>query len=127
MCRHLTENEVDMIAASSFTALPHDATVAIYHKLHLKKTGRVISSTASSRSFLRDNSGLAYHDSHGSCSYGKLFMIFVFEDDQGCAIIIPLHPSGENLCKDSITGARIDDHIVSLHSPRYYATRHNSD
>ena len=76
---------------------------------------------ARDQSVLRDNSGLVYCISDGSNNcYGKLLKVIVFEgSDCGVfAAIVSLHPSGGIICSDSVTGARVDDHIVSLNWPR---------
>ncbi len=115
-CRQLTQMERNMLDTSPST-LP--SQVVIYYKVYLKDAGRIISSRSSSRSILRVNSGLMYSNSHGSFSYAKLVRIILFPDCNGYAVIIPLHPFVNGICKDSLTGAKINDHIVSLHPPRY--------
>ena len=109
-----------MLDTSSFT-LP--SQVVVYYKLYLKDVGRVINSGSSSRSTLRDNSGLVYTNLHGSFCYGKLVRILLSpnHDGDGYAVITPLHPCDDGICHDSVTNAKIDDHIVSLHSSRYDA------
>lgn len=114
--RQLTVDEIDMFNTAQVT-LPDDSAATVYYKLQLNGTGRILRSTATSRSRLRDNSGLVYTTSDGNC-YGK-FQIAILFDAHSFAVITPLYPSGEDLCKDSMTGARLNNHIVSLLSPRY--------
>lgn len=117
LCRLLTERERDLFAASSIT-LPQ-SQVTVYNKLYLKKTGRVVCGEKGSRSILRDNSGVIYQATT-EYHYGKLLMAFVIEaDDNLCyAVVAPLPRSGERICKDSMTDAKLDDHLISLVSPR---------
>ena len=84
----------------------------MYYKLYIKKANRIISSATTNKSTLRDNSGLFYFDSSGVQNYGTLLMVFVFKTNESCVPITPLHCSGEIICKDAVTNAQIDSHIV---------------
>lgn len=92
--RQLTDKEKSMFATLPVSlSQPHlqNATVSIYYKLLINMTGRTVIAKESSRSILRDNSGLVYLNSHGICCYGQLHMVIVFDEDQSYATIIPLH------------------------------------
>ena len=116
--RQLTVDEMDMFNTAQ-VALPDNFTVTVYYKLQLNSTGRILGSTATSRSRLRDNSGLIYSTTSDGNGYGRFQMAILF-DGQSFAVIAPLYPSGAGvLCKDSVTGARVNDRIVSLLPPRY--------
>ena len=100
--------------------IPAHSSVAVYNQLHLNQSGRNISCRNKSKSTLRDNTGIMYTDGKGQMSNGHLLDIIVFEESDcgGFVTVSALRRSGDTVCRDSITKARVDDHLVSLLSLR---------
>ena len=115
LCRQLTELEKSLFLSSSFM-IPAHSSVAVYNPFHLKQSGRNICCKSKSKSTLRDNTVIVYTDGKGQMSYGHLLDIIVFQqsDCGGCITVSALRRSGDIVCRDSITKASVDDHLVSL-------------
>ena len=118
----LANQELKLFTEASFAA--PEKTALAYSKLHLRNTNRFITAKPRSRSRIRDNSGVMYKDRTGSICYGQLENIFLFESNQDVQVfakILYLPPARvqEGLCTDSVTDARLNDHIVTLNTPRY--------
>jgi len=119
-CVQLTDGEIKLFTEVS--VVPENSVVLTYAKLHLKNTSRFITAKPTSRSLLRDNSGVMYKDCTGSICYGQLQNVLLFEGDReshGFAIIQHLPPALQGLCKDSVTSAGLNGHLVTLSPPRF--------
>lgn len=120
-CVQLSEQQLKLFSDAS-VAVPENSAALAYSKLHLRNSNRFITAKPTSRSLLRDNSGVMYTDSTGSMCYGQLQNIILLESDQevkACAVVLQFPPAQQGLCKDSVTNARLNDHLVTLHTPRY--------
>ena len=112
----LLEEDMELFTAASLRIPAHN-TVTVYYKIHLINFCRTIIAKRTSRRFLRDNSGIVYVDGTGAMCYGRLKKLLLFESDQqqhAFAVIQQFNPAFQKLCKDSVTDARLDDHITTL-------------
>lgn len=115
----LTDGDLALFAKASLS-VPTNSTVTQYSKLHLVNFDRVITSKIAYRGFLRDNSGIVFLQ-NGIIQFGRFHKLLLFEHDGpqlAYAIIQSFAPTNEKLCSDSISNCQIDNHIISLHSPR---------
>ena len=63
-----------------------------------------------------------YVNTGGTSNIGQLQKIIVFENNatrQAFVVVSCLENSSEKLCNDSVTHAKLNDHILSLKIPRY--------
>ena len=103
-------------------ALPGDC--ALWSKLQLKTSGRVICGQKRSRATKRNNSAIEYTDGAGSNSYGLLqdFMVYSATDREYCfAIVQPLVQATFPFYEDPLTGCRLRDHFIAFLPPRLAA------
>ena len=101
-------------------ALPQ-GLVTLYKKLHLLVSGRIIVIPSKTTMALRDNSGIIYINGDGQFCYGQLnkILFFDYEHQSKCYVVISeLQRGPKKLCKDLVTNAGLNDHIVSLKKPR---------
>ena len=120
----LLEEELGMFIEESIT-LPESNSINQYKSLHLINKNRIIKTQLSSKAILRDNSGVVYLTTGGTIGFGQLQKFVVFEINRtrtAFAVISCLEATTEQLCKDSVTAAKLNDHIVSLKIPRYRYT-----
>lgn len=117
----LSEEELELFVEES-VHLPESYSINQYKSLHLINKNRIIKTQLGSKAVLRDNSGVVYLATAGIISFGQLQKFVVFESNgikKAYAVISCLEATTEQLCKDSVTAAKLNDHIVSLKIPRY--------
>ena len=88
-----------------------------YKHLHLINKNKIIKTQLSSKAILRDNSGVVYLTTGGTISFRQLQKFVVFEINRirkAFAVISCLEATTEQLCKDSVTAAKLNNHIVLL-------------
>ena len=135
ICAHgnsflLTEEEQRKL--SEVTTVVLDAlNHAVYFKIHLRTTRRVIQSASRSRSHRRDNSGIVYSNQDSEICFGKFEKMVIVdshnEQVQGFAIIQCLPRISERLCNDPVTSMKLDEHIISLCKSRYAHISYTND
>lgn len=84
-------------------------------QIHLLSVDRIIK--ARMREIKRDNSGVLFKSTAGGTCFGKFLKLMVFDeadDAKAFAVIQCLNLTKTNICKDTITNAQIDKHIISL-------------
>ena len=97
--------------------------VFVYRHLLLTKEDRLITSESCSRATKRNNSCVVYKSARRSgvtCGIlKKLVMLMDSNETEVCyGLLQTLRPASFELCHDSITGAKLDDHIIAFHPPR---------
>lgn len=99
---------------------------ALYKKVHLTKSDRIVVAPSKVKR-LRDNSAVFFINNSGLKSYGKFQKAICFDttsSEKVCFIIInQLTPALKKLCKDSITDAQLNDHIIVLNPSRWESAR----
>ena len=118
-CINLTLQE-----AATFTTagihLPYH--IFVYRHLLLTEKDQLISSHSCSRATKRNNSCVKYESAEGSnISFGILTKLVILRDSEGTeacyGLLQTLRPASFQLCHDSITGAKLGDHIKAFHPP----------
>lgn len=95
--------------------------VLSYAKLQIRSTGAVIA-CATKKQLKRHNSSFVFRcDRSGSNTFAILQKIIVVQE-QFYAIAICLVPYCLKLCKDVVTHADLNDHLLTFYPPRYTYT-----
>lgn len=90
-------------------------------KVHLLTSERTITAATQTKSCLRDDSGILYTNSAGVTCHRRLEKILLIESTEqvfSYTIVSEYSPTDKGLCKDSITIARLNEHIIVLNIPR---------
>jgi len=91
-------------------------TIVFYPHLCLYNNS-TISALSKSKSTKRNNSCIKYRDSTGSFHRGLCDRIFEFNLQHFC-IIMRLIPISTQICQDSVTHAKLENHLVVCNPPR---------
>ena len=111
----LGKKDLDLFNTGDITV--PQCSVTSYKKIHLVNLGRIIK-VSSQRKTMRDNSGVIFMDNTGLPCYGRLQKVLYFNDEKKCfAIIQTFSPGTKRLCEDSLTNAKLNDHIIAMNVP----------
>ena len=117
---NLTHEEAVAFTAAGVHIPDH---LFVYRHLLLVESDRLITSESCSRATKRNNSCVKYESGEGlnSC-FGilkKLVMVKDCNRTETCyALLQTLRRASFQLCHDSITNAKLNDHIIAFHPPR---------
>ena len=112
----LSEEDVHLFYSSNET-VPR-LSVKLYKKIHLIIPNRIITITTKTK---RDNSGIIFMKA-GVLTYGRLEKILCFYENctlkTHYVVIEEFSQSSNQLCKDTVTDSKLNDHIVVLNNNR---------
>ena len=98
--------------------VPATSQVIAYKAMLIPETNRTVAARAS-RQTLRDNSCFIYSTTSSSrCEYALLKKVVVFDSGEAFAIASSMSRASRQLCKDAVTGANLDAHLVALNPQR---------
>ena len=104
--------------------------IFVYRHLLLTKKDRLITSESCSKATKRNNSCVVYESTarRSGVTCGILRKLVMLKDENETEVyyvlLHTLRPASFELCYDSVTDAKLGDHIVAFHPPRlvYYST-----
>jgi len=83
--------------------------------------GRIISAASKSKSTKRNNSCIQFQDESGTCHIEICESIFGLKDTSShLCFVRKLNAATEQICKDTITHAKLDNHLIPCSSPSRY-------
>ena len=112
----LVQKDLDLFHTADI-AVPQCRSVILYKKIHLVILNRIIKVFPRKRT-MRDNSGVVFKNSAGIYCYGRLQKVLCLDYMQKYAIVQKFSPSTKILCEDSLTNAKLNDHIIAMNVPR---------
>ena len=94
--------------------------IMTYPHLLLTEKDRLITSLSSSKAVKRNNSCVMYTSSERN-HFGVLVKLCLV-DSTFFALLRTLHQADLHLCQDSVTDAKLNQHIIAFHPPRCVPT-----
>lgn len=123
-CTLLLPCELNCFHEAGITLLGEEQYV-MYPKIYIVSRDRTVMSKFCSRSVKRNDSCIKYSDA-GICHYGIVKKIVLDATSEQCYVFIyHLHPATVQLCCDTITNAKLNDHVSSFQPPRYSIAMYN--
>lgn len=94
--------------------------IMTYPHLLLTEKDRLITSLSSSKAVKRNNSCVMYRSSETN-QFGVLVKLCLV-DSTYFALLRTLHQADLHLCQDSVTDAKLNQHVIAFHPPRCVPT-----